>query len=342
MNSAGAGAADRTEDPRCDMKKPKPSHARGDSRDHRKKASSPTKRDETLRHRFPPFALDGHVWLPHEWVAHYPADAVLKQNDPGKLSLVRVGPSTRCFPKPTESSAAIKGWTKERHMAEMERLCSDGGATGNVFVRARVSKDATNCIGIHTNQFFGMLMELAKEKNEAAIEYVLQITRQGCVFLKGLSETNPELLRPAARRSWRWPVLKSLHPYLSDEHELICKNLQLGQDTPFEIHPSARWKTDAAGVIAFCLLTYLYDARERDAGPLGKHLSAFPKFSEDSAPRWWKVGQYLLLLAYPNPERVPELESLVKAPSHRKSPGRVRFRIMKILRDRFLSLAPPD
>jgi hypothetical protein len=323
------------------MKKLEPSRARRGSRIHRKTPAT-TQLDDKLRYRFPPFALDGHAWLPHDWLADYPKDAVLKQNGPGKLSLVRIGTSTRCFPKPTESPDAIKSWTKERHMAEMDRFCSDSGATGNVFVRARVSKDATNCIGIQTDQLFGMLMELAKEKNASAIDYVLQITRQGCAFLKKLAETDPQLLRPAARRSWRWPVLKSLHPFLSDDHIALCTNLQLGQDTPFEIHPTARWKTDAGGVIAFGLLSYLHETAARDTGPLGKYLSALPKFRDDSALQWWKIGQYLLLLAYPNPERITELESLVTAPSHRKSAGRVRFRIMRILRERFLSLAPPD
>ena len=105
------------------------------------------------------------------------------------------------------------------------------------------------------------VFDLALDADANAIGTLVRQTMEGCRVLRELTEAKPELLRPYARKSWAWPVLKSLHPHLSDDHEKILKTLQLGADTPLEIDASARWVNDPAHNIAFPLLNYLWAYR---------------------------------------------------------------------------------
>jgi hypothetical protein len=63
-------------------------------------------------------------------------------------------------------------------------------------------------------------------------------------------------------------------------------------------------------------------------------------FTKETAAEWWRVAKSALLADYPRPEADATLQQLVTAKSKRKSPGRMRSRILKVLKQRFESLAP--
>ena len=193
----------------------------------------------------------------------------------------------------------------------------------------------------HTKTVF----ELAGEGNPDAVAQLVRQTIEGCRVLKQLAETKPQLLRPYTRRCWQWPILKSLHPQLSDDHDRILKTLELGEDTPLEISSGARWVNDAAHKIAFHLLNDLWlcqrieRRKEEPPVPLGDLVDRLPPFNKDTALAWWKIAEQWLLFSYPEPESVAELDALVTAKTHRLSPGRRRERILEKIQKRFLALA---
>jgi len=62
--------------------------------------------------------------------------------------------------------------------------------------------------------------------------------------------------------------------------------------------------------------------------------------------QWWKLALRCLIEAYPHPtkagelnEQVPALNRLVRAPSHRKTAGKIRSRILERLENKFYSFA---
>ena len=91
---------------------------------------------------------------------------------------------------------------------------------------------------------------------------------------------------------------------------------------------------------------YLWGRRAAQRSPdekptrLDKLADKLPEFSRDTAPEWWAVAQRVLLFTYPEPEQITELADLVTADSHKTSPGVIRFRIRKVLKERFSALAP--
>lgn len=144
--------------------------------------------------------------------------------------------------------------------------------------------------------------------------------------------------------------MMSRHPLLCDDYKAMFQGLKLGADLPLELHSSARWVWDDPANVAFALLTYLWQAREErlkslfdvDCGDFGKGMKRLPKFTSDSAPQWWEVAREVFLFSYPEPQRVPELAALVKAPSKRRSPGRIKQAILDLLKARFIGFARPN
>ncbi|MFZ2643544.1 MAG: hypothetical protein WA117_21310, partial [Verrucomicrobiia bacterium] len=298
----------------------------------------------------PPFVLPGYLWMPTWWEPKPKPSEVF--HSIGNAVLVRDGgQGEEYFSEPSEDVKAICLWSRKRQEAEITRFFdSDRAPTANLFVRAKEvkSKGATQSLAWKAEALLRRLIQLSHEGNERAASCVAQITMTGCAELSRLAKENPKLLHPVARKCWKWPVAMSPHPLLTEDYKSICRSLKLGEDTPFEIHRTARWKLDEFGKTAVALLVYLWRARSEnrfpatDCGELGKVMDSLPPFSNDSAPQWWEVAKKILELHCPDLVKIPELVALVKARTRNKSPGRTRSYILRKLRERFVGVARPN
>ena len=297
----------------------------------------------------PPFVLSGYLWIPTWWKPEPKPSEVV--HSIGNAVLVRDGGQWKeYFGKPSEDVKTICLWSRGRQEAEITRFFdSDRAPTANLFVRAKEgkSKGATQSLAWKAEALLRRLIQLSHEGNERAASCVAQITMTGCAELSRLAKENPKLLHPVARKCWKWPVAMSPHPLLTEDYKSICRSLKLGEDTPFEIDPSARWQLDEFGKMASALLIYLWRARSEnrvpatDYGALGKVMDSLPQFGDDSAPQWWEVAKKVLEIYCPDPVKIPELVALVKAPTRKRSPGRTRSYILRKLEERFVKFARP-
>lgn len=298
----------------------------------------------------PLFVLPGYLWIPTWWKPEPKPSEVF--HSIGNAVLVRDGgQGEEYFGEPSEGVKAISRWSRKRQEAEITRFFdSDRAPTANLFVRAKEvkSKGATQSLAWKAEALLRRLIQLSHKGNERAASCVAQITMTGCAELSRLANKNPKLLHPVARKCWKWPVAMSPHPLLTEDYKSICRSLKLGEDTPFEIDPSARWQLDEFGKMAFALLVYLWRARSEnrvpatDYGELGKVMDSLPTFNADSAPQWWEVAEKILERHCPDLVKIPELVALVKAPSRRRSPGRMRSYIWRKLEERFVKFARPN
>lgn len=291
----------------------------------------------------PPFAIPGHEWIRPDFWPGLPPERIVRRQ--GNAVLVRYD-GKPVFPSPSETPAEIARWKPERVSEEIDRFFrGDRDATANLVQRAQDDQNVTRWLELKIDNLLERLFLLAEAGNATAATAIAKILRKYVGRLSALAESKPDLLQSTARRSWRWPVMKSRHPYLNDNHERLLKRLQLGEDTPLEIHESARWIMDAAGEIAFALLLHLDTAhaqKQRDVfdyGRIGRAMSELPPFSADCDDGWWTIAEVVFLAAYPQPEDIPELAALIKAPSKRRSPGRIKAAILRLLKERFLAFA---
>src|SRR5262249_39813216 len=151
--------------------------------------------------------------------------------------------------------------------------------------------------------------------------------------------------RRIARRNWRWPILKSRHPLISDDNETMLGVLNLGYDLPFYFDRSSKWKLDDFTEIALNLLGYVWHSRKENSGlydcrRIGELADTLPEFRKgENADKWWELAKAHLLFSYPKPEAIPELADLVRL--KRRSPSVVRARILERIEQRFMNFARP-
>ena len=134
--------------------------------------------------------------------------------------------------------------------------------------------------------------------------------------------------------------MKTLHRRYNEDHVPILYSLQLGADLPCKFAPKASWQLDAAGRIAFDLLSYVDYCRSSFLGPAVK----LKPFDSASARAWWSLAESVFLESYHRHElhKFPELLALVTAPSKLLSPGRIQQAILDKLHARFRSFARPS
>ena len=216
-------------------------------------------------------------------------------------------------------------------------------------VRTDVSgnKETTESVERDIETGLETLVYRSENGDQEASDALARLLPGVCSKFSKLCKTKPDAFRKIARACWRWPVMMSPHPFLQDDYELLFRELQLGADTPFELHNSARWTTNPASQIAFNLLIYLWMGRKerRDKntnwGAFGTRLDRLPRFDSDSAEDWWAAARAVFIDSYPKPQEISELNALVKSKSKRKSPGRIKQAILDLLHNRFVSFAPP-
>jgi hypothetical protein len=138
------------------------------------------------------------------------------------------------------------------------------------------------------------------------------------------------LLRTYARKYRAEPAAKALK--LIEDEEIL----------PIDLHPSARWKLDKAGIFALQLLLWLRHLQHKpSAEVIGDRAAELPPFADHTARDWWHLARICLIHIYPHPDRVAELAALAKAPSCKMSAVATSNYIQRKIRERFESFAPP-
>ena len=293
------------------------------------------------------FALPVHKWIPKNLPIKPNPDEIVRETEVSYL--VRKEKFKPNFGKPSEPPSEIKKWTTQREDEERNRFFeADRESRANLHIRAEVSPDATRYLHIKLENFIKQLLQLAKSGNADAACLLGKTIRETVEELNKLALKKPALLRPEAMRSLNWPVLDSPHPFLRDDSAGILGTLKVGEGTALEIHKSAKWSLkDSADQYAFCLLNFIHESRRNPSELVGlpailiDRIKALDKYDGDNCKDWGKVAKDILLHSYPEPETIPELADLIKAPSHTKSPGRIKQRILEKIQARFISFSKP-
>ena len=160
---------------------------------------------------------------------------------------------------------------------------------------------------------------------------------------------NEKSFEPLMRLSLRWPALVSRHPFYA-RHNVPPEGL--GSDFPFVAHEGSRWNPNSTlTLVAIHLLLYTHRLNQqavkflRTQGltvmDLDERLRPAVTLDDlpEAAPQWWEFSREAFLSSYPAPEKCEQFADWVTGESHRKSPGRVRARILEKLRDAFFSVA---
>ena len=292
-----------------------------------------------------PFHLPNHTWVPVGWLVHFPPESVIQTF--ADLALVRRrGKRQRVFPEPKEGEDAVCAWAEERYQNQTQKfLTIDRDIEASLLARAKRKKSGAAPMALKAGDLIEELFAAAKQGNEEAASSVAEILLRGVSQLTELAKANPNLLRGAARRSLKWPVLKSRHPYISEEHEKLFGELNLGYDLPFYFDRSSHWKMDDFTEIALDLLGYVWRSRKENSGlydysRVGELADSLPEFRKGTnANKWWELAKAHLLFSYPKPEMIPELADLVRL--KRRTPSIVRARILERIEQRFMNFAHP-
>jgi hypothetical protein len=239
--------------------------------------------------------------------------------------------------KPNRQKASP--WTLPRYYQEWSpakvvsaKLPNDDSTAGEIFWAA--------------DYLAQLLAHKAKSDDAYAAQKLADLALSATAALTNIARDKAELLRPYARESDAWPVIKSKREKLSDDEKDLFAGIQLGEDAIIELDPpTARWKWDDAGQISYSLLRRIELARAGsrhpplDFGEIGKRAKRLPEFCDRTWLAWWEEARRIFLASYPEPQNVEVLNRLVTAATKRKSPGRIKAAILDMLRCRFLSFA---
>ena len=250
------------------------------------------------------------------------------------------------FPEPKDGEEAACAWSDERYQRETQEFLSiDRDIEASLFARAKRKKSGAQPMALKAEDLIEELFVAAKDGNEEAASSVARILQRGVNQLTDLAKSNPNVLQPAARRSWKWPVLKSRHPRISDDHEKMFGELNLGYDLPFYLDRWSKWRIDEFTEIALDLLGYVWHSRKENCGlfdyqRVGELADSLPEFRKGpNANKWWELAKAHLLFTYPKPETMTEFARLVRL--RRRTPSVVREKILERIKQRFMNFARP-
>lgn len=290
------------------------------------------------------FRLPGHNILPLDYITQVKQENIIWKR--GNSALFRMGKGTQSKTHPPEGDDAACSWSDEHYKMEANRywLC-DLELQARFIARARRGKSGAGALAFKAKNIFNELFELANGGNATAAKQLAEILRGAVIQLTELAKAKSDLIKPIARKSWKWPVMKSRHPLLSDEHERFLGSINLGYDLPFYFDRLSGWRFDGWSQIAVALLMYVWGARKEQRGEwdymrYGELVDTLPDFRRgENAEKWWKAAEAALLSTYPNPETIPELTKLVRLT--RRTPSVVRQKIVERIQQRFLNFAKP-
>ncbi|GEM_PF-5629688 len=156
-----------------------------------------------------------------------------------------------------------------------------------------------------------------------AIAYIAVET---CEALSQITRANPAALRPVARKTIRWPLMRSKNPRCCDSDEILSQ-IGLGIDCPVVADLYSKWAPSFPTSVASDLLSFLVQECRTDREAIRKN-----------PERAWQAAKAAFLRTYPKPETIPDFDEMVTTAKGRKSDGRRRERIMTTIKRRFLSL----
>jgi hypothetical protein len=192
----------------------------------------------------------------------------------------------------------------------------------------------------------GLLWTLADHGQGEALQKLAQITVPLVKSINEKASADASVLGCWPKGLPYWPVLKSPHHDLDCDHRELLRSLQVGTEFPFTIAEEARWTArDAVGKWAIHLcqeieIMQVSDwSAEADSEPWEHKLPELQPFSGETWTDWWEVAKGLLLHEYIDVVEIPELDKTVKSSVDRKSPGRIRKRILQALKDKLKSMA---
>ena len=160
---------------------------------------------------------------------------------------------------------------------------------------------------------------------------------------KGLEK--PSALAGLPHKMPSWPVLKSVHQDFDEDHEKVLNELEVGKGFPFVIKKESRWTArDSIGQWAIHLVAeveMMQESRfiEEDPPSWLRTLATLKPFSGYTWQEWSNCVNEVLRREYVDVVEIPELNKAVKSKTDRKSPGRIRSRIFKSLKEKIRSLA---
>lgn len=147
-------------------------------------------------------------------------------------------------------------------------------------------RDYAEKAGAHSaKQGLDQLSRLACKGNPAAIHALVELTVATTQLLNELSRRAATLVRPVARQHFFWPVLKARVPRYGDDDKKLIKEIQLGQEAPFNADAVARIRTDNQSTkTAMALLCQLDKWRHKN--PALEHVKRRP----DGLAAWQKLA----------------------------------------------------
>jgi hypothetical protein len=272
------------------------------------------------------YHLPNHSWYPADWVkpgSKYDIPGHVLRRVENRVVLVR-----RC----TWEQA------KEPRYCYSKEFCGEN-RPNDTWKSVELWLTGTNVIGI--------LAQRASDGDANAGMELARLASESTARLNKILKRKPELVRELARVRRAWPIIKKRNADLSEDERDLFAAIQLGRDDFIELDAqTAKWRFDDAGLIAYGLLSYVRDARSKsdrlDYGTFGKltKRKLNHDFDEDSSLDWWNFAKRVLLCSYPEPQAIDEFKNLVPLSSpKRKSPGRLKQAILRVLKSRFLSFA---
>jgi hypothetical protein len=196
-----------------------------------------------------------------------------------------------------------------------------------------------------SRRMLGCLWTFAEQGESDALLRLAQII---VPLVKSINEkisTDAQVLGCWPKELPFWPVLKSPHHDFDCDHRILLRSLQIGEDFPFAIGEESRWTArDTIGKWAIHLCKEIEIDQEcrpvdDDPVPWEQKLLALKPFSSNTWENWWEVAKGLLLHDYVDVVEIPELNETVKSSADRRSPGRIRKRILQALKNKFKSMA---
>lgn len=250
------------------------------------------------------------------------------------------------YEKPSEPIEEIHKWTTERAQKELQAFWeSDRKLIANLFERARIRVGAISDLAGKAEVLLDAIFRLAEEEGSAtqshAAHTLLWTLNKQVSKMNQLARAKPQLFSPIAKKFWKWPLLKSTHPHLSESDDLL-NLLELGKEAGFQNDKYSKWKPDKAMEIAWQLKNYQHSIRVNylDQYPVKaqKIFQALP-FNQQNAPELWEIAKWSLLRSYPNPEMVKEFQEVGIRKSKRSNPSSRRQAILEKIHARFIHLA---
>lgn len=212
--------------------------------------------------------------------------------------------------------------------------------------KAAIAKQVADSLATLIEQKASGKVSTNQQEIEEAAKALHYLVSSGCQKLMELADKFPQIFKAIAQKCESWPVMSSTHARLRKKADKTLARIEQGKDAEVDTDQISRNGTrpgqHTSGIteIARELLRCVQTEWEKNDNCLqGKPV---PRFCDDETclAFWWEAARSALLAAYPEPEKIPELDRLVTARSRRNYPSHIRTDILKKIKAAFVGLAP--